>query len=73
MDFKSYKRLSKLELRPVNESDISFFGKTGYLLSHHGDIANMSRISISEEDLKAGSPKLGDTVLSAVLIVNNKI
>lgn len=47
--FKQYRRKQIAELRPVQ------FGETM-------DGANLTGISVSDEDRKAGSPKIGDMI-----------
>ena len=58
MEFKKYRRTQIAEMRPVIESDISLFDNG--LIIIYGD--NEVVISISDEDLKNGSPKLGDMI-----------
>ena len=57
-NFKKYKRTQIAEMRYVTESDISLFD--GGLIIIYGD--NEVVISISDEDLKNGSPKIGDMI-----------
>ena len=55
-EFKKYRRSQIAELRPVTENEIKSFqdgNERSYLLNN---------VSISAEDLKAGSPKLGDMI-----------
>jgi len=47
-DFKKYRRTSIAELRPVTQSDIDRFANGIY--------------SVSIEDLRNGSPKIGDMI-----------
>jgi len=47
-DFKKYRRTSIAELRPVTQSDIDRFANSIY--------------SVSIEDLRNGSPKIGDMI-----------
>lgn len=47
-DFKKYRRISIVELRPVTQWDIDRFANSIY--------------SVSIEDLKKGSPKIGDMI-----------
>lgn len=57
-NFKQFRRTQIAEMRPVTESDISLFDNG--LIIIYGD--NEVVISISDEDLKNGSPKLGDMI-----------
>ena len=61
--FKSYKRKQIAELREVTANDRVSFERNGYLAVFN-DVTPTSttRVSISEEDLKAGSPKIGDMI-----------
>jgi hypothetical protein len=57
MEFKEYKRSQIAELRPVVDHGIEYFKKHGNFTSH------MSfKFSISQQDLEAGSPKIGDMI-----------
>lgn len=56
MKFKQYQRKEKAELREVTGVDIIAFNIVGELW-----IGEM-KISISQADLEAGSPKLGDMI-----------
>ena len=58
MEFKKYRRTQIAEMRYVTESDISLFDCG--LIIIYGD--NEVVISISDEDLKNGSPKIGDMI-----------
>ena len=66
MGFKEYKRKSISEMRPVTETDIKHFKQYKHIdTSSNEDPHPMtphSTVSISDEDLKAGSPKLGDMI-----------
>lgn len=55
-NFKEYRRKQIAELRPV-EDEIEFFKSEG-VLKPHFDL----EVSISQEDLKNGSPKIGDMI-----------
>ena len=59
--FKSYKRNQIVELRKVTVNDRISFERNGCLVV---DVTPTSatRVSISEEYLKAGSPKIGDMI-----------
>jgi len=54
MSFKQYRRKSVSEMRPVRPEEI----KSGYPFDPNLDI----KISVSAEDLAAGSPKSGDMI-----------
>jgi hypothetical protein len=56
-EFKEYRRSQIAELRPVTESDIAQYTK-GY----SSPIDFEWNISVSAEDLKNGSPKIGDMI-----------
>lgn len=61
MTFKKYRRKQIAELRPVNEGDLSeFLSKRAIIISNNKD--NLLEVSISDIDLKNGSPKLGDMI-----------
>jgi hypothetical protein len=58
-EFKEYRRKSVSEMRPVTKKDIEDFNYDKRLpLNGLSDF----KVSISEEDLKNGSPKIGDMV-----------
>jgi hypothetical protein len=57
-EFKKFRRKQIAELRPVTDYDIDIFYARGNKLIISEDI----RVSISDEDIKAGSPKIGDMV-----------
>lgn len=52
-EFKSYRRTQIAEMRPITESE----DLSGHILT-----SNNCTVSISAEDLKGGSPKMGDMV-----------
>jgi hypothetical protein len=60
IEFKQYKRTQIAEMRPVDNYDINNVSSNGELrfVSDIGDI----KVSISDEDFKNGSPKLGDMI-----------
>lgn len=59
--FKQYRRKQIAELRPIEQSDIDQFEQHRMLIAYK--IAdNWIPVSISDADLKAGSPKIGDMV-----------
>lgn len=55
--FKQYRRKQIADLRPVNDDDIRIFGLEGTIPA--GD---MRQVSISDEDRRNGSPKVGDMI-----------
>ena len=57
MNFKEHKRKELAELRPVEEYEITQFRKEGELKPHLDVV-----VSVSQEDLKNGSPKIGDMI-----------
>lgn len=57
-EFKKYRRTQIAEMRPVNEHDVKQFHQThGYILTEMD-----TKVSISEPDIKNGSPKIGDMI-----------
>jgi hypothetical protein len=57
MKFQKFRRTQIAEMRPVTQEDIEAYNQ------HAGQlIVDVVNISISIEDLKAGSPKLGDMI-----------
>jgi len=69
--FQKFKRSQIAELRPVTQSDIdSYFENAGVLYVPKSDIvkeilmdnSHLTKVSISIEDLSAGSPKIGDMI-----------
>lgn len=58
--FKQYKRKQIAELREVTQNDINFFNNHKFL--HISNEPYGNNISISDEDKKNGSPKLGDMI-----------
>ncbi len=54
-EFKQYQRTQIAEMRPVNQNDINRFKMHGYLQCG-------TLVSISEADLKNGSPRWGDMI-----------
>ncbi len=51
--FKQYDRIQKAELRPVTKEEGHFEAE---------EFSDIYKISVSNEDAKAGSPKAGDMV-----------
>lgn len=58
-EFKKYRRTQIAEMRPVIESDIRAFNQDQHL---HSMKDTEFRVSISDSDLKNGSPKIGDMI-----------
>jgi hypothetical protein len=61
MVFKQYKRVQIAEMREVNQSDIEHFAKHQSIIAHKTS-DNWIKVSISDVDLKNGSPKIGDMI-----------
>ena len=59
--FKQYRRKQIAELRPIEQSDLEQFEQHKMLVAHK-TTDNWIPVSISDADLKAGSPKIGDMV-----------
>lgn len=59
--YKQYRRIGFTEARPVTVEEIAKIIEE-----------NPERISISEEDIKNGSPKLGDMIAQNPLNTNDK-
>jgi hypothetical protein len=60
MSWKKYRRTNVAEMRPVTIHDIDHFNLYDFIA---GNVNSLSvQISISEADLKNGSPKLGDMI-----------
>lgn len=59
-EFKEHRREQIAELREVTENDIELFNNHGYLHINVQPFGN--NVSISDEDKKAGSPKIGDMI-----------
>lgn len=57
MEFKKYQRKQIAELRPVKNFDIACFKAYGKIQYESTGV-----ISISQEDLNNGSPKIGDMI-----------
>jgi hypothetical protein len=58
-NFKEYRRKQIAELRPITEADIIGFSNDKTL---HSMRDTEFRVSISDADIKNGSPKIGDMV-----------
>lgn len=59
--FKKYKRIQLAELRPVNKTDIIDYEDLEQVIK--GDFSDeYVKLSVSEFDLKNGSPKIGDMI-----------
>ena len=61
MGFKKYKRKEVSELREVNADDIIEFEETNVIIINQSK-DNPLTVSISDVDLKNGSPKNGDMI-----------
>ena len=59
--FRQYRRKQIAELRPIEQSDLEQFEQYKMLVAHK-TTDNWIPVSISDADLKAGSPKIGDMV-----------
>ena len=63
MQFKKYNRREKAELRPVTQNDIDMHKEHGVIPVREGQgMSERIHVSISDVDLKNGSPKLGDMI-----------
>lgn len=60
-EFKQYRRKQIAELRIIEQSDLEQFEQHGMLVAYK-TTDNRIPVSISDADLKAGSPKIGDMV-----------
>ena len=58
--FKQFKRSAIAELRKVTENDINAFNNHGFIHVPEHPFGN--NVSISDADLKNGSPKIGDMI-----------
>lgn len=58
-EFKKYRRTQIAKMRPVDDADLVMFKAVNCIYSN---ILQGIRVSISEEDLKNGSPKIGDMI-----------
>jgi len=63
-EFKQYKRTQIAEMRPVDEGDISDFKKEGHITvaPDYLDREYPYKVSISDSDIRNGSPKIGDMI-----------
>ena len=59
--FRQFKRSEISELRPVHTDDIIQFVQRNEIIVHE-TTDNAIPVSISVEDLKSGSPKIGDMI-----------
>jgi hypothetical protein len=59
-NFKEYRRSQIAEMREVTELDINVFKNHGFI--HISEYPFGNNISISDSDLKNGSPKIGDMI-----------
>ena len=61
--FKKYRRKQIAELRPITETDIQQFKSFGKITANYNASPDEDNsTSISEADLKNGSPKIGDMI-----------
>lgn len=60
-EFKKYRRTQISEMRAVDQMDLVEFKSYGVLVAHK-TTDNWINISISDQDLKNGSPKIGDMI-----------
>ena len=58
MTFKKYRRTNIAEMRPVEQSEVEYFKTQKALYNDTGEF----QISISDADIKNGSPKIGDMI-----------
>ena len=56
--FKKYRRSNIAEMRPVEQSEVEYFKIQKALYDDSGEF----QISISDSDIKNGSPKVGDMI-----------
>lgn len=56
-NWKQYRRTNIAEMRPVTDDEVIFHETFAYL-----DDADGNQISISEADIKNGSPRVGDMI-----------
>jgi len=63
-NFKQYRRTQIAEMRTVDSGDISDFHREGHITvsPDYHDREYPSKVSISDEDLKNGSPTIGDMI-----------
>ena len=61
LEFKEYQRKEKAQLREVNQSDIDLFA-TEAKLRVQDKLSELLYVSISQQDLENGSPKIGDMI-----------
>lgn len=63
-EFKQYRRSQIAELRPVTQTDITYFANWGRIpIDYDGtDLGDINSVSISDEDLQNDSPKIGDMI-----------
>jgi hypothetical protein len=59
-NFKQYRRIQISQMREVTELDINVFKNHGFI--HISEYPFGNNISISDSDLKNGSPKIGDMI-----------
>jgi hypothetical protein len=61
MTFNKYRRKQIGELREVTDMDVNEYGVYGQIIVHSTPDSTIG-VSISDEDKKAGSPKIGDMI-----------
>lgn len=63
-EFNQYRRKHIAELRPVTQTDITYFANWGRLPINYDSIDEGDKISvsISDEDLQNDSPQFGDMI-----------
>lgn len=59
--FKQYKRKQIAEIRTVDSVDLEEFNSRGFIVAHETK-DSVIKVSISDEDLKNGSPLKGDMI-----------
>lgn len=61
IEFKKYRRTQIAEMRPVDHSDINEYIGRGMIVAHETK-DNWIPVSISDQDIKNDSPKIGDMI-----------
>lgn len=63
MEFKNYRRTQIAEMRPVVKYDIDCWNYSGNIPAYTNGYEKIGvRVSVSDTDVKNGSPKLGDMI-----------
>jgi hypothetical protein len=60
-EFEKYLRKQIAELRPVTSTDVEYYSKYKQIIVHETS-DSFIEVSISQSDLKNGSPKIGDMI-----------